>query len=68
MMTKRIIATLLFLVGAILCYGAGKLLPLVKKVLRNHKKSKNEDDERLMLDIKLFGYAVILVGLLLLFL
>ncbi len=57
-MIERIVATVLFLIGGVVCYGAKKIAELVFK-------DKATDDK--IINIKFAGYAVVLIALAILF-
>ena len=57
-MTERIIATILFVIGGVVCYGAKKFAELIFK--------DNATDDKI-LNIKFAGYAVVLIALAILF-
>ncbi|MDO5477582.1 MAG: hypothetical protein Q4G23_00270 [Clostridia bacterium] len=57
-MTERIISTVLFLIGGVVCYGAGKIAPLIFK--------EKVTDEKI-LNVKITGYIVVLIALFILF-
>ncbi len=57
-MIERIIATILFVIGGVVCYGAKKIAELIFK-------DKATDDK--IINIKFAGYAVVLIALAILF-
>ena len=57
-MTERIIATILFIIGGVVCYGAGKITPFIFK--------EKVTDEKI-LNVKIAGYIVVLIALFILF-
>ncbi len=57
-MTERIISTVLFVIGGVVCYGAKPIGKLLYK--------ENLTDEKI-LSIKTAGYAVVLIALFILF-
>ena len=57
-MIERIIATILFIIGGVVCYGAGKIAPII---------FKNKVTDEKILNVKFAGYAVVLIALAILF-
>ena len=57
-MIERIIATVLFVIGGVVCYGAKKIAELIFK-------DKATDEK--IINIKIAGYAVVLIALAILF-
>ena len=57
-MTERIISTILFVIGAVVCYGAKKIAPLIFK-------DKVTDEK--ILNVKIAGYVIVLIALFVLF-
>ncbi len=57
-MIERIIATVLFVIGGVVCYGAKKIAELIFK-------DKATDDK--IINIKIAGYVIVLIALFVLF-
>ena len=57
-MTEKIVATILFVIGGVVCYGAKKIAELIYK-------DESTDDK--VINIKIAGYAVVLIALAILF-
>ena len=57
-MIERIVATVLFIIGGAVCYGAGKIATLIWK-------DKVTDNK--IINVKFAGYAVVIIALAILF-
>ena len=57
-MGEKIISTILFIIGGVVCYGAKKIAELIWK--------DNVTDDKII-NIKFAGYAVVLIALAILF-